>query len=380
MRKMMIALVGAFAFIALGLICIMVVTVNRGGIRLTNGAFYNLKLVNEQSASLDGVEQILIEYHADDVVFYTSETNELILKEYMNIVPDEDQLTRITQSGSRLKLEGRIRNSVNWFIHINYGSRMEIYLPADYQGAIDASTSSGNITSSLVFKLTDLRLNASSGNIEMNEITAPQIEITSTSGNITVSKAEGNRAFAASSGNIKVYGGAGDTSASTSSGNILIESSTGLVEAKASSGKIVIITSNGEKELSTTSGNIEIQDSVGYTRASSSSGRIKADNLEGAGCFKTTAGDLRLEFADVPEAITDDILINTSSGSVELIVPASLQFHFSADTSSGSIDTFFDDMLSFSNDEDHAEGSVGAAPNIDLNISTTSGDIKVNRW
>lgn len=380
MRKLMIALVGVFTFIALGLICLMVVAVNRGGIRLTNGAFYNLELVNEQSASLDGVEKILIEYHADDVEFYTSDSNELVLKEYMSFTPDEDQLTRITRNGSRLKLEGRIRNSVNWFIHTNYGSRMEIYLPAGYQGAIDASTSSGDITSSLVLMLTDLRVNASSGNIEMNEVTAPQIELSTTSGNIIVSKAEGNREFSASSGNIKVYGGTGDTSASTSSGNILIESSTGLLEAKASSGSIVIIASNGEKELTTTAGDIEIKDSVGYTKASSSSGSIKADNLAGAGRFKTTAGDLELEFADVPEAITDDIHISTSSGTAKLMIPASLQFQFNADTSSGSIDTFFDDMLIFSDDEDHAEGSIGTAPTISLNISTTSGNIEVNRW
>jgi hypothetical protein len=158
MKKMIIALVGVFTFIALGLICLMVVAVNRGGAWFTTGGFYDLELVNEQTAPLDGIDQISLDYHADDVEFFTSDSNELVLKEYMSFTPDKDQLTRITQSGSRLKLEGRIRDDVNWFFHPNHGSRMEIYLPADYQGAIDASTSSGDITSSLVLTLSNLRL------------------------------------------------------------------------------------------------------------------------------------------------------------------------------------------------------------------------------
>ncbi len=379
MKKMIIALVGVFAFIALGLICLMVVAVNRGGVGFTTGNYFNLKLVNEQTAPLEGVDQLSIEYHADDVEFFTSDTNELVLKEYMSFTPDEDQLTRITQSGSRLKLEGRIRDDINWFIHPNRGSRMEIYLPADYQGAIDASTSSGDIASSLVLSLSDLRLSATSGDLEMNEVTAAQIEFTTSSGNITVAKAEGIRQFAATSGDIEVYGGAGDTSAATSSGNITIEASTGLLEAEASSGDIVIKDSNGEKSLSTTSGNIQIEDSIGYTKASASSGTIEADQLAGAGHFKTTSGDLNLDFADEPEAITDDIIVDASSGTAELTIPSSLQFNFNADTSSGSINTFFDDMLSFSDDEDHAEGSIGTAPNIKLQITTASGDIEVDR-
>lgn len=379
MRKMIIALVGVFTVIALGLICLMVVAVNRGGIWVTSGGFYDLKLVNEQTAPLDGVDQISIEYHADDVEFFTSDTNELILKEYMSFTPDEDELTRITQSGSRLKLKGRIHDDFNWLTHPTYGSRMEIYLPADYQGAMDASTSSGDIDSSLVFTLSKLKLSANSGDIMINEVTAAQIDLSTSSGNITVAKAEGARKFSANSGSIEVYGGAGDTSASTSSGNIVIESSSGLLEAEANSGNIVIRDSNGEKDLSTTSGNIEIEDSVGYTKASASSGRIGAENFTGAGRFKTNSGDLRLEFEDAPEAVTGDIIVNTSSGRVELTIPAALQFNFSADTSSGSINTFFDDKLSFSDREHHAEGSVGTAPNINLQVETTSGNIEVDQ-
>jgi hypothetical protein len=44
-----------------------------------------------------------------------------------------------------------------------------------------------------------------------------------------------------------------------------------------------------------------------------------------------------------------------------------------------TISTFFDDKLSFSDNEHHAEGSVGTAPNINLKIETTSGDIEVEQ-
>ncbi len=378
MRKLIITLVGIFSFIALGLICLMVVAVTRGNAWFTNG-FHNLELVNEQTVALNDIQMISIEYDADDVEFFASNTNELVLKEYMNFTPDEDQLTQITQSRGRLKLEGQIWNDVNWFSNTNRRSRMEIYLPADYQGALDTSTSSGNITSDLLLKLTALRLSASSGDININEVTAAKIDLSTSSGNITISKAEGSREFKASSGSIEVYGGAGDTSATNSSGNITIESSTGLLEAEASSGNIVIKASSGEKILSTTSGNIKITDADGYTKASASSGTIKTDTLAGAGQFKTTSGDIRLNIAAEPEALTKDIIIATSSGAAELSIPSSLQFNFNADTSSGSINTSFEDILSFSDDEKHAKGTIGAAPSINIKIATSSGDIKVDQ-
>ena len=360
MRKLIITLVGIFSFIALGLICLMVVAVTRGNAWFTNG-FHNLELVNEQTVALNDIQMISIEYDADDVEFFASNTNELVLKEYMNFTPDEDQLTQITHSRGRLKLEGQIWNDVNWFSNTNRRSRMVIYLPADYQGALDTSTSSGNITSDLLLKLTALRLSASSGDININEVTAAKIDLST------------------SSGSIEVYGGAGDTSATSSSGNITIESSTGLLEAEASSGNIVIKASSGEKILSTTSGNIKITDADGYTKASASSGTIKTDTLAGAGQFKTTSGDIRLNIAAEPEALTKDIIIATSSGAAELSIPSSLQFNFNADTSSGSINTSFEDILSFSDDEKHAKGTIGAAPSINIKIATSSGDIKVDQ-
>ncbi len=378
MRKLIIALVGVFTFIAMGLICLMVVAVNRGGVWVTSG-FYNLELVNEQTASLDGIDTISIEYHADDVEFFMNDTNDLVLKEYMSFTPDEDQLTRISQSGSKLKLEGRIRDDINWFIHPNRGSRMEIYLPADYHGAIDTSTSSGDVSSSLSLSLTELQVSATSGDIEFNEVTAARIGFSTSSGDITVSKAEGDRQLSATSGDIELYGGAGDTYVATSSGNITVEASTGALEAEASSGNIRIKGSSGEKKLGTTSGNITVEDADGYITATASSGNIKGSDLAGAGRFETTSGDMQLDFADAPEAIQDDIIIDASSGDAELTLPSSLQFHFNADSSSGSIRTDFDDLLDFNEDRNHADGSIGTAPNIKLQISTTSGDIEVGQ-
>lgn len=373
MKRLIVILVSIFTVIALGLICLMVVAVNRGSMWTMN-SFFNLELVNEQTASLNGIDQLYIDYHADDVEFFTSDTDQLVLKEYMSFTPDKDQLTHISQSGSKMKLEGRIRDDINWFFHVNHGSRMEIYLPAEYQGALNTSTSSGNITSSLVLTLSEVQLSATSGNIEMNELTADQLEFTTSSGNITVSKAEGNRQFSAHSGEIEVYGGAGDTTVSTSSGNITIENSLGELEAKTSSGNIRIAESSGEKKLDTTSGNIDVKESDGYTKASASSGNITLSDHAGAGDFKTHSGELELDFTEVSDSIT----VDASSGNADITLPSSLQFNFNADTSSGTIRTYFDEKLDFNKNGDHADGTIGSSPSFNLQITTTSGNIDVN--
>ena len=379
MRRFIITMVTVFAVITAGLICLMIVAINAGGLR-RSGTYFgsNLKLVNTQNVSLDGIQTLTIDYYSDDVTFYEGDTSELILNEYMSYTPGDDDLTRIIKNESKVRLDGRRDNFRGWFFNFNRSSRVEIYLPSDYKGELSVSTSSGNISSDMVFAVKNFKASCSSGDIKLTEVYAGNIDAATSSGNITMDKAEGKRIISATSGDIKILGGEGDTGVSSSSGNITIEASKGSLKAEASSGDITIRNSSGQKDIETTSGQIVITDSDGYTEASASSGDIRINDFSGAGNFETTSGAIKLAYAEDAAAIEEDIIIKASSGDVNLTLPAEAEFNFQAGTSSGDIRTSFDDSLAFDKNDDHASGIIGSNPSFDLKVTTNSGSIHVD--
>ncbi len=376
MRKLIIATVTIFIIIAVGLSCLMVAAIYGGG-SYFDFKISNLKLVNTQNISLDGIDALNVNYTSDDVVLYTGDTGELIIKEYMSFTPVKDELTKITKSGGTIRVEGGRDRIARWFFTFGYSSRVEIYLPSGYRGELSVSTSSGDIDSDIVLSLSNCEVSCSSGDIKLREIYADNIKVSTSSGDISIGKAEGISRITASSGDIKLLGGAGDTRIATSSGDITVAGFMGFLNAEASSGDISVTSSAGEKEIKTTSGQIDLQDSSGYVHIKASSGDVRITKFQGFGSFETTSGSIKIEYAEA-YSIEEDITVKASSGDVTLILPEKAQFNFEAKTSSGDIRTHIVDRLSFSKDDKHAYGSNGSDPLFDLDIKTTSGDIRIN--
>ncbi len=377
MRKFVITMIAVFGVIALGLIILLVSVISSGGLSVSSSySMANLELVNTSTISMEGIDTLSLDYSSDDIIFYESDTQELILKEYMNISPNEKELTQIKQNGSELRLRGGDRTRQNWMFN-HYSGYVEIYLPADYQGSISASTSSGNIESELELHLSTFAASCSSGDIHMNEVSAADISAATTSGNIEFEIAEGNRSFASSSGDIRIHGGNGDTVVSSTSGNITMKENSGELNAAASSGDITIEDANGAKEIETTSGVIKVSDCTGFMKVSASSGDIIISDLGDAGTFESTSGNIRISFTEQLAQSTKDIEADASSGDVELKLPSGLNFEFVAKTSSGDIRTSFDDSLSYQKDGEQASGIIGTNPRFGLDLTTTSGNITV---
>ncbi len=380
MKKFLITMISIFAALAIGLVVLMVLAIQNGGIlpaKQSSNVFKTAELVNTQEISLDGIDEITLNYTWDDIIFLSGNTGKLIFKEYMNFTPDDDDLTQITTRRNRLKLERQQKNRNYWFGDINRYSKVEIYLPSDYSFSLTVNTTSGNIESDISLNLTNFEASSSSGDIKIAEVYAASISVASSSGNITMERAEGSRSVSSSSGDIKLLGGAGDSSVSSTSGNIIIENSTGILNASASSGDISISNSSGRKDLETTSGKIVVTNSDGYTEASASSGDIRFTGFNGAADFETTSGSIILDYAE-GASIEDDINLHASSGDVTLTLPSGLSFDFSANSSSGDIRTSFDDQLKFSKNENHASGTIGSNPLFALEITTTSGNIRIS--
>lgn len=334
MKKIVISFIAAFGLIAAGLIIMMVYGILHGGIDLSGS--YHMDLVKTENVSLDGVDTITISYNSEDIDFYTSDTNQLVFKEYMNYKPQDAELSRIETNGNELSIkDGHEWSVFHWSFNRNH--RVEIYLPSGYTGKISVETSSGNIDSGIVLKLSDLTVKCSSGNIKMNEVYADSISARCSSGNVTFDVAEGNRDISATSGNIKVSGGTGDGTFHTSSGNITLANVSG------------------------------------YIDASSSSGELKIQNNAGGGSFHTSSGNIALDYS----SLTGDLKADASSGNIKLTIPENSVLNFTADTSSGDIHTFFDEQLSYNKRGNSAHGTVGENPSINVNLHATSGNIKV---
>lgn len=377
MKKLIISFIAAFSLIAIGLTVLLIFAVN-GNANSISTVNLELKLVNKQKISLADITTIDIDYYSEDINFYTSDTNELILKEYRTNYSEDDELSKITVGDGKIYIKGPKPKSKSHFVPFgifNYYSRIDIYLPTEYAGSLFVSTSSGDINSDNIFKLVQFKLSCTSGDIRMNEVYTEDIDVSSSSGEITLQVAEGKRQISSTSGNIKVYGGSGDSNFSASSGEVTIKNASGVLKVDTTSGNIEIADSNGEKNIEASSGEISITNSSGVVQVSSSSGDVRISALDGGGNISTTSGKVLYELKDV----NDDIDIETSSGDVTLEIPDMVNFDFTADTSSGDIRTFFDDALSFNKDGDRASGTVGENPDKTIEISTTSGEITVNK-
>ncbi|MCL2718561.1 MAG: DUF4097 domain-containing protein [Lachnospiraceae bacterium] len=278
----------------------------------------NASLRHTTNLSIDEKTALDITVSSDNIYFLQSDSNELIVKEYYG---NSARKADIRQSGQTVTI--RSEQHINLF-SFGFGmisDRIEIYLPKNYAGNINAKASSGNIKSELVFVGDRLSFEANSGTINLNSLTAGKVNLRASSGSIKINEINGNSTVKANSGSITIdrIGGLADIDAS--SGTIRVDNISGGINAKANSGAI----------------------------------RIGITELKG------------------------DVSATTSSGSINLDLPSDSSFRFSADTSSGSIRTDFEGSLSFNSRGNSANGVVGSEPVYTVALKANSGGVRVSR-
>ncbi len=371
MKKVVVAIVGAFVLIAVMLVVFMICIINRGTV-VNHDLVNNLKLINTQKVLMQNTDDLNIRVYTDEVEFLPSDSNELIIKEYKAFTPDKDELITVTSQDNRIFVRAK-KPIMNFFINRNRKGKVEIYLPSTYSNSLTVTTSSGTIKSELALQLKDFSASSASGSIRFNKVKASDIDVSTSSGDINIQKAEGNRSISSASGTIKIFGGSGDSDISTASGSIYIEKSIGRLQVQSSSGDIRIDGSNGKKELNTSSGTIHVEDTIGEISAFSTSGALKISASEGGGDFETSSGAISIDV----KKLTSSISMSASSGDIKLTIPTDSIFKFSADTSSGRIKTDFDEVLTMDEHKKHANGMVGENPNLQIKTQTSSGNISV---
>jgi len=289
--------------------------------------------VNVQEIGLDKIDTISVSYNSERITLFNSNTNTIILKEYMNI-NNSSYYAQISNSGNELVIKAGSRPVMR-----NFRARVEIFIPVSNKNII-IRTSSGNITGE-------------------NEYTASSMKFNSSSGNIIIGTVNG------------------DVSAESSSGRIEIKQISGSLAANTSSGNIIIGTVNGNVSAESSSGDIDIKQIKGSLTANTSSGRIRSENVGGSIEARTTSGGVSCSITEN----AGNVSITTSSGNVVLGIPQNFAFNFLSNTSSGRLRTPFPDKLSSPlTDRDSVQGIIGENTKEPKNISirTNSGPITVN--
>lgn len=340
MRNLMKTMIAFFAVILIGLAAILTYALVRGDDTLPilgniGDQFTGRELVNTQNISLDGISGISIKGNSCDVIFLQSESDEMIIKEYVSSRNKKESFVTASVEGKTLNLKANKNDRTFFVLGSNY-RYFEVYLPESFAGALDVDTNSGDISADTDLMLTEMKISSSSGYVNLQKVTADTISIETSSGDVNADALYGEKDIFTRSGYVKVKEGSGDAKMDASSGDITVGNH---------------------------SGHLDIKTSSGY---------VKAEGLRGSASVNTSSGDVRLEFIEA----TGDLEVTASSGYIICDLPEDLSFDFQAETNSGEIITNFDDSLGFNKKGTEASGTVGETADISVKVKTSSGDIK----
>lgn len=341
MKTYKISLIAALCTAALLLSILMWRGISSGSTHVHTNTYCSM--VQEKEIPAEGISSLDIKYHNFmDVTFYETSGDRIVVREYLNYTPSERELSSVRKNGSALVVESS-RTSFFSSAFFHPDGYAEIYLPtALYESlsSLHVQTVSGEICSEIPFALSKgLSASSTSGDIRLASVSAQSIRLSSVSGDISVKQLSG------------------ESDVSTTSGDIRIDSVEDKIDVSTVSGDARIHLLNAPFCFSTTSGTISVENGAGSGKASSVSGDIKLllDELSGSLTLSSTSGDISLS---LPE--TSSFALNFSS-------------------TSGDCSTFFDDVLSFNKKGNQVKGQYGGSSDNRLNVSTTSGDLRITR-
>ncbi len=239
-------------------------------------------------------------------------------------------------------------------------------------------------------------LNSSFNGIVSYTIEVPvalDLNIATTSGDVSLTALEGNAQIGATSSDITIRDHKGDCNIGNTSGNIVIRDVTGNVDVSSTSsdalfdnvhGDIDLQATSGDTETNWVTGRVRITKTSGYVRIAKSSGDIdvnsisgdiEVDQKEGSFMLATSSGDI----AVISEFVGGNRYeAETISGNINVRVPAELKGTVRLETTSGNIDSDLAlEVKSFN--RNRLEGSVRGG-GAGIYLTSTSGDITIEEY
>jgi DUF4097 and DUF4098 domain-containing protein YvlB len=162
---------------------------------------------------------------------------------------------------------------------------------------------------------TEVSATVASGAQTVRDVRGP-VKVQAASGSIRVEKIDRDAQLTTASGALSASDIGNDVRVSTASGTVTITNAKGDVRVNALTGVIRVFKPGGRVEADAGSGEVEIQGAASDVKARALSGRISVQGNPGADSYWE---------------------LKTASGSVQLNVPASANFHLSGEATSGNI-------------------------------------------
>lgn len=275
------------------------------------------RLANEIHFDISNISELCISYDEENITFYESDNDELVIKEYMS--KDKDSYyANVSQSSDSIK----VSEGGKPFFKGGFSRYIEVYFPKEYRGNLTVTTTDGNIDISKVsLILSSLRIDSTEGTVSISSAEASSIDLSSTRGTFNL-------------------------------GTIVADE----IDLETTKGEFNCEKLEGNVSYTSTSGDIEVKSAVG-------SGSYEASN----------SGDLTINYTEV----TGDLSFYNKNDSVNLTLPKGLEFEFEASTKNGSVSTSFDDYIS--SDGDTSSGTIGSNPTVSVYLETRNGDINVTQ-
>lgn len=272
---------------------------------------------NEQHFNLNSISDVTISYDEEAVTFFQSESDELIIREYMTKNKSRYYADVKQDSGSLHISEGG-----KPFFKGSFTRYIEVYFPEQYKGSLTVTTTDGNIDmSGITLDLNSLCIDSTAGTIKLGSANALVIHLSSTSGRLDL-------------------------------GNI----------------------TGGQIRLGTTSGKVTCAQLKGVVTYTSTSGDIDVKSAAGSGSYRTNnSGNLKVAYTEVTGGLS---FFNKNDG-IDLTLPQDLEFEFEAATKNGSVSTSFQDCISVNGHTAH--GTVNSTPVFTVKTETNNGDITVTQ-
>lgn len=275
------------------------------------------RLANTLTFSLEGISDLTISYDDENVSFFESDDDDLIVKEYMTENKKSYHADVKQKSGSI-----QIREGGKPVFKKGFSRYIEVYLPASYNENLAVSSTDGNLDMTEVeLSLSKIRIDTTSGMVKLQEASAADIHLSSTKGSLELGTVTAEK--------------------------IKIETTQGEVDCERLEGLVT---------YTSTSGNISVKSAKG-------SGTYRADN----------SGKLSVVY----ESVTGDLSFYNKNDNVELTLPDKLSFTFEAVTKNGSISTDFQENISIK--DKTAKGTVGEHPSVKVKAETKNGNIHVTQ-
>jgi DUF4097 and DUF4098 domain-containing protein YvlB len=237
---------------------------------------------------------------------------------------DEDPGITVSRSGTTVTVETRDGSADDFTLEISVPSRFDVRLQSSsgdieingpLTGRLRGKTGGGNVRLGNLGGTIEMR--TSGGDITSGEI-GGDLDLNTSGGDISMGTVSGNATVTTSGGDITVTSVGKKIRATSSGGNITIGDVGGEATATTSGGDITAGSVAGSASLATAGGNVMLRGATGNVRASSAGGDLQLENITGTLEGATAGGNI---VAVLTPAKNGRSRLTTAGGDIRLVVP-----------------------------------------------------------